>query len=47
MSLIPYSLTRSFLFGMDPEAAHELTLHSLEKLQHTPLAVPTARYRMG
>ncbi|MEN9905499.1 MAG: hypothetical protein RLZZ555_2064 [Pseudomonadota bacterium] len=37
MSLLPYSLARSFLFNMDPEAAHELTLDKLEKLQHSPL----------
>jgi dihydroorotate dehydrogenase len=37
MSLIPYALTRPFLFGLDPETAHELTLHSLAKLQGTPL----------
>ena len=37
MSLIPYSLTRSFLFGMDPEAAHDLTMDMLAKGQRTPL----------
>ena len=37
MSLLPYSLARAFLFNMDPEAAHELTLDKLEKLQHSPL----------
>jgi hypothetical protein len=26
MSLAPYALARPFLFGLDPEAAHELTL---------------------
>jgi dihydroorotate dehydrogenase len=26
MSLIPYALTRPFLFGLDPEAAHDLTM---------------------
>ena len=36
MSLIPYALTRPFLFGMDPEHAHELTLNSIAKLQNTP-----------
>lgn len=38
MSLLPYALVRPFLFGLDPETAHELTLHALEKTQHTPLA---------
>ena len=37
MSLLPYSLARPLLFKMDPEAAHELTLDKLEKLQHSPL----------
>jgi len=36
MSLFPYSLARPFLFGLDPEAAHELTLQSLARLQGTP-----------
>ena len=36
MSLLPYALTRPFLFGLDPEAAHELTLNALARLQHTP-----------
>ncbi len=37
MSLLPYSLARPLLFKMEPEAAHELTLDKLEKLQHSPL----------
>ena len=37
MSLIPYALTRPFLFGMDPEAAHELTMNMLARGQRTPL----------
>ncbi|MES3000165.1 MAG: quinone-dependent dihydroorotate dehydrogenase [Pseudomonadota bacterium] len=37
MSLLPYSLARPFLFGLDPETAHELTMHSLARLQGTPL----------
>jgi len=36
MSLVPYVLTRPFLFGLDPERAHELTLASLARLQNTP-----------
>ena len=36
MSLLPYSFARPFLFGLDPETAHELTLHSLARLQGTP-----------
>ncbi|CAD5372870.1 dihydro-orotate oxidase, FMN-linked [Rubrivivax sp. A210] len=37
MPLVPYALARPFLFGLDPERAHELTLDSLERMQHTPL----------
>ena len=37
MSLLPYSLARPFLFGLDPETAHELTLRSLARLHGTPL----------
>ena len=37
MSLIPYAITRPFLFGMDAEAAHELTMDMLARGQHTPL----------
>lgn len=36
MSFLPYPLARSFLFGMDPEHAHELTLAALAGIQHTP-----------
>jgi len=37
MSLVPYALTRPFLFGLDPEHAHELTLDAIARLQNTPL----------
>jgi dihydroorotate dehydrogenase len=37
MPLIPYALARPFLFGLDAEHAHELTLDSIAKLQNTPL----------
>ena len=37
MSLIPYALTRPFLFGLDPEAAHDLTMDMLARGQGTPL----------
>jgi dihydroorotate dehydrogenase len=37
MSLLPYSLARPFLFVLDPETAHELTMQSLARLQGTPL----------
>lgn len=38
MSLIPYQLARPFLFGLDPEAAHDLTMAGLARTQGTPLA---------
>lgn len=37
MSLIPYALTRPFLFGMDAEAAHDLTMSMLARGQGSPL----------
>ena len=37
MSLVPYALARPFLFSLDPEKAHELTLHALAGMQGTPL----------
>ncbi|CAN5728567.1 quinone-dependent dihydroorotate dehydrogenase [soil metagenome] len=37
MSLIPYALARPFLFGLDAETAHELTMASLAAAQGTPL----------
>lgn len=36
MPLVPYALTRPFLFGLDPEHAHELTLGAIARLQNTP-----------
>jgi len=39
MSLLPYALARPFLFGLDPETAHELTMASLARTQDTPLAL--------
>lgn len=38
MSLVPYALARPFLFSLDPETAHELTLNALARVQGTPLA---------
>jgi dihydroorotate dehydrogenase len=38
MSLIPYALSRSVLFRLDPEAAHDLTIDMLARTQNTPLA---------
>jgi dihydroorotate dehydrogenase len=38
MSLVPYGLARPFLFGLDAEHAHEITLEALARTQNTPLA---------
>lgn len=38
MSLLPYALARPFLFGLDPETAHELTMASLARTQGTLLS---------
>jgi dihydroorotate dehydrogenase len=46
MALLPYSLARPFLFGMDAEQAHELTLDSLARLQNTPLQCLWAQARV-
>src|SRR6218665_794835 len=37
MPLLPYALTRPFLFGLDAEAAHELIIDLLARGQRTPL----------
>ena len=39
MALIPYALTRPFLFSLDAETAHELTMATLARTQRTPLAL--------
>ena len=39
MSLLPYALARPFLFGLDAETAHELTMASLAGTQGTPLSL--------
>ena len=38
MSLLPYAFARPFLFGLDAEAAHELTMNTLAATHGTPLA---------
>ncbi len=47
MPLIPYALTRPFLFGLDPEHAHELTLGAIAKLQNTPAQCLWAQTRIS
>ena len=46
MALVPYALARPFLFGLDPERAHDLTLAALARIQHTPLILTVARRRL-
>ena len=46
MSLLPYALARPFLFGLDPEHAHEITLGALARLQNTPLQCTWAQRRV-
>lgn len=46
MPLVPYALTRPFLFGLDPEQAHDLTLGALARLQHTPLICAVSQTRV-
>ena len=46
MALVPYALTRPFLFGLDPEQAHDLTLAALARVQHTPLVCVIAQRRV-
>jgi dihydroorotate dehydrogenase len=36
MAFVPYALTRPFLFGLDAERAHDLTLGAIAQLQNTP-----------
>ena len=36
---LPYALARPFLFGLDPEIAHDLTMASLARTQGTPLSL--------
>ena len=46
MPLLPYPLARSFLFGLDPENAHDLTLGAMAAIQHTPLVRTIAQRRV-
>ena len=46
MALVPYALARPFLFGLDPEEAHDLTLGALAHIQRTPLLAMIARPRV-
>ena len=46
MAVVPYALTRPFLFGLDPEAAHDLTMGQLARFQNTPLQCLWAQSRV-
>jgi len=47
MSLFPYALARPFLFGLDPETAHDLTMASLARTQGTPLSAAYCNARVS
>jgi len=47
MAIVPYALTRPFLFGLDPEAAHDLTLGAIARLQNTPMQCSWAQPRVS
>ena len=47
MSMLPYALARPFLFGLDPEHAHEVTLSTLARLQNTPMQCAWAQRRVA
>jgi len=46
MALIPFPLARPFLFGLDPEHAHELTMAALAAVQRTPLVALVEQARV-
>ncbi len=46
MALFPYALARPFLFGLDAETAHELTMASLARTQGTPLSLAYCNTRI-
>ena len=46
MAFLPYALARPFLFGLDAETAHELTLNSLARTQGTPLSLAYSSTRV-
>jgi dihydroorotate dehydrogenase len=43
---LPYALARPFLFGLDPEQAHDLALGALARVQHTPLVCTVMQARV-
>ncbi|ABD69929.1 dihydroorotate oxidase A [Rhodoferax ferrireducens T118] len=47
MALIPYALARPFLFSLDPETAHELTVRALALTQGTALQLAYGTSRVN
>ena len=47
MSLLPYALARSILFGLDPERAHDLALDTIARMQNTPLQCVWSQARVN
>lgn len=47
MALIPYAFARPFLFSLDPETAHELSLHALSLTQGNPLQLAYCTSRVN
>ncbi|WPC65093.1 quinone-dependent dihydroorotate dehydrogenase [Rhodoferax ferrireducens] len=47
MALIPYALARPFLFSLDPETAHELTVRALALTQGTALQLAYGSSRVN
>jgi dihydroorotate dehydrogenase len=47
MAFVPYALTRPFLFGLDAERAHDLTLGAIAQLQNTPAQAFWAQPRVS
>jgi len=46
MSLLPFAFARPFLFGLDAEAAHDLALGAIARLQNTPAQAAWAQPRV-
>ena len=46
MAFLPYALVRPFLFNLDAETAHEVTMSSLARTQGTPLALAYCNSRV-
>ncbi|WP_394755650.1 quinone-dependent dihydroorotate dehydrogenase [Rhodoferax sp.] len=47
MAILPYALARPFLFSLDPETAHDLTVHALALTQGTPFKWAYGSHRVN